>query len=381
MTGSVGIIGAGVGGLAAGLALAQTGWQVQVFEQAPKLAEVGAGIQIAPNGSRVLRHLGLDLSALGQPNPAVVLHTHQGREITCLVQTSTQDAPNMHVHRADLIAALAAAFARAGGQLHLNSPATLADPASATLETKTQSVPFDLVIAADGLNSQTRHSVFAAPPPRFSGHVAWRALVAGVDHAQQTNLYMGPGRHLVSYPLRGGHLTNIVAVSERNHCTPEGWSHPDDPRNLQTAFADFGATVTNLLAKVGSCHLWGLYDHPPMARFHAGQTALLGDACHAMVPFMAQGACMALEDAAVLAQCLEKEPDTPAALAHYSTLRTQRTASVAATARGNARIYHLRPAALRLPLHLGMAIAGKIAPSLMTHRYTWITDFDATDLA
>ena len=217
-----------------------------------------------------------------------------------------------------------------------------------------------IVVAADGLRSGVRAAHFAGAPPRFTGHVAWRALVeaARLPFAPPaaTRVTMGPGRHLVSYPLRGGALVNLVAIEERSAWAAEGWMAPDDPDALRRAFAGWGGGVAPLLAAVEACFLWGLFDHAPLPRWTHGRLALLGDACHPMLPFLAQGATMALEDAWVLAAALDAAADPAAGLAAYAAARLPRTSRVQRAAARSGRI--LSPAAGSARAGAGRAAAG-----------------------
>ncbi len=188
---------------------------------------------------------------------------------------------------------------------------------------------------------------------------------------------MAPGRHLVSYPLRGGELMNFVAVEERDAWTAEGWMTPDDPDNLRRAFSGWDGAAGELLAAVETCHLWGLFDHAPLPRWSAGRLALLGDACHPMLPFLAQGATMALEDAWVLADQLNLAADPAEGLTAYELARLQRTARVQAAAARNGRIYHLRPG-MRDMAHLGLGLVSRLAPGVLAGRFDWLFGTDVT---
>ena len=192
---------------------------------------------------------------------------------------------------------------------------------------------------------------------------------------------MGPGRHLVSYPLRGGKMVNLVAAEERRGWTEEGWSQFDDPANLRAAFAGFGGDVPQLLAAVDRPGLWGLFRHPVARRWYGEGVALLGDAAHPTLPFMAQGANMALEDAFVLACCLSSIEDPQAALARYEGLRRDRCDRIVAAATGNAWKYHLRNPLVRGVAHLGMGMLGRLAPERMLGQFDWIYGYDATRVA
>ena len=185
---------------------------------------------------------------------------------------------------------------------------------------------------------------------------------------------MGPGRHLVSYPLGAG-LRNIVAVMERPDWTAEGWSHEDDPTHLRAAFARFGGPVPGWLAQVDRVGVWGLFRHQIAARWQDGQRVILGDAVHPTLPFMAQGAVMAIEDAWILAACLDRIADQPAALARYQALRAPRVTRVIEAANANARNYHLSGPA-RLIGHTGLRAISKLAPGALLGKFDWLYDYD-----
>ncbi|MDY6860325.1 MAG: FAD-dependent monooxygenase, partial [Pseudomonadota bacterium] len=237
----------------------------------------------------------------------------------------------------------------------------------------------DVVIGADGLHSVLRGVLNPPAPPAFTGQVAWRATVpAEGAAAPRVTVYMGPGRHLVCYPLRGGTMINIVAVEERRAWADEGWSHTDDPAHLRAAFAGFAPEVRTLLARVDEVHLWGLFRHPVARHWHRGQAALLGDAAHPTLPFLAQGANMALEDAWVLAAALGGHDSIEAGLAAYQTARRDRCVRIVDAASRNARNYHLRFAPLRLAAHGALRLGGALAPAAMLGRFDWLYRHDVT---
>ncbi len=389
----IAIVGAGIGGLAAATALARRGARVRVYEQAPALAEVGAGLQIAPNGVAVLEALGLrDAAAAHASLPeAVELFDHRrgGRPVARVPLGAAAIArygrPYWHLHRADLLAVLRAGAEAAGATLHLGARVIAADPAGAAAVlafADGTDTTAGLVIAADGLRSALRTARLTATPPRFTGHVAWRGTVAAADApAELTRLAarvtMGAGRHLVTYPLRGRSLVNFVAIEERAAWTDESWTTPDDPTNLRRAFAGWDGAAGALLAAVDRCFLWGLFDHAPLPRWTDGRLALLGDACHPMLPFLAQGATMALEDAYVLAACLDRTPDPSAGLAAYEAARLARATRVQRAAARSGRLYHLGPA-LAAPAHAILRAASATAPSLLASRFDWLFGTDVT---
>jgi salicylate hydroxylase len=207
--------------------------------------------------------------------------------------------------------------------------------------------------------------------------VAWRALVPGAGEPAEAQVFMGPGRHLVAYPLRGGALVNLVAVEERAAWAAEGWHHAGEPGEMRRAFAGFGGPVPGWLAEVEACALWGLFRHPVASRWHGPGAVLLGDAAHPTLPFLAQGACMALEDAWVLAESLEREGSEAAALASYQAARRDRVVRIVNAATANARNYHLRGPA-RAVAHAGLRAIGGVAPGAMLARFDWLYGHDVT---
>jgi salicylate hydroxylase len=374
------ILGGGVAGLAVALALAQGGGAVEVLEHAPAITEVGAGVQISPNGARVLRALGLDPAAIGDLARAVILHDHRARPVT---RMALPPAPGFYLtHRADLIAALERAARAAGVTLHLLQQIAEAQLTPGGVDLRmatgaTRAAP--LVLGADGLHSRVRAALNGAAVPFFTGQVAWRATIPGDAADPVVQVFMGPGRHLVSYPLRGGALRNLVAVEERRTWAEESWSATDDPANLRAAFAGFGGPVPGWLARVQTAHLWGLFRHPVAPAWTDGQgrAAILGDAAHPTLPFLAQGANLALEDAWELAAHLAAIPDPAAALSAWAIRRRPRAEAVIAAANRNARAYHLR-APLAPLAHAVLRLGGALAPGAALGRFAWVHGYDAT---
>lgn len=386
-SGPANIVGAGVAGLSVALALRQHGLPVRVLEQAPAITEVGAGLQISPNGTRVLRALGLDPAGIGDPARAVILHDARGRPLLHMpLPMPSAEAPGFFLaHRADLIAALERAARAEGAEIrllqHLETASSAADCVDLSFANGARSGA-GLVIGADGLHSALRPVLNGAATPFFTGQVAWRALIPGDGHSDgRVQVFMGPGRHLVSYPLRGGALRNLVAVEERSVWAAESWSQTDDPAALQTAFAGFGGPVPGWLEAVEVVNLWGLFRHPVAARWtdRQGRLAILGDAAHPTLPFLAQGANLALEDAWELAGALVAH-DRIAALSTWEARRRKRVTSVIAAANRNAVLWHLRPPLAALA-HLGLWLGGRIAPRAALLPFRPVHGYDATRFA
>lgn len=379
------VVGAGIGGLALALALRQRGADVVVLEQAEAIAEVGAGIQISPNGMRVIDALGLGdaLRATAVRARAVSLRDYaKGAEVVRLDLTALPETQSyLFVHRADLIDVLAQAVREAGVRVRLLQRVSGVSPGQTPVVHLAHGdhLEADLVVGADGVRSVVRPNVTQTRAPFFTKQVAWRAIVPNVTgHPAHARVHMGPGRHLVSYPLRDGSHVNLVAVQERGVWAEEGWHHQDDPANLRSAFAQFDAEVHRLLAEVTSVAIWGLFRHPVAAQMHAEGVVLLGDAAHPTLPFLAQGANMALEDAWVLARCLGQGREMSQRLAQYQTMRYARSRRVIDAASRNAWKYHLSFPPLRWAAHTGMRLLGQVAPGRLLHQFDWLYQHDVT---
>ncbi|MES2664745.1 MAG: FAD-dependent monooxygenase [Pseudomonadota bacterium] len=380
---SVTVLGAGIAGLAVARALALRGAGVVVLEQAAGFEDVGAGIQISPNGAAVLRALGLGpaLEACSTRAEAVELRNGAtGAVVTRLEVARLRPQHGYHfLHRADLVGLLAEGAREAGVEVRFGQRVDRVDLAGPWPACDLGGIRHEagLLIGADGLHSQVRDALNGATAPFFTRQVAWRALIPGDGGPAVAEVHMGAGRHLVSYPLRGGALRNIVAVEERGDWAAEGWSHRDDPAALRAAFAGFGPRVRGWLDAVQQVHLWGLFRHPVAARWQAGAAAILGDAAHPMLPFLAQGASMALEDAWVLADCLAMADRPAAGLAAYQAARAPRCRRVVDAASLNARLYHLS-GLQRVVAHAGLKAVGRVAPSLPLRRFDWLYGLDVT---
>lgn len=386
---SVTILGAGVAGLAVSRALALRGCRVTVLEQADAIREVGAGLQISPNGACVLRALGLQpqLDAVSTRAEAVqLIDGPTGDPVTRLDLARLRPDQGYHfLHRADLVSLLLKGATEAGVTLRLLSRAVTVDLSgphpAVTLDTG-ERIETPFLVGADGLQSRTRAALNGPEQPFFTHQVAWRAVIpCEPGAAPVAEVHMGPGRHLVSYPLRGGTLRNIVAVEERAKWAEESWTLRDDSMDMRLAFAGFSLRVRAWLDRVEDPWLWGLFRHSvaqtwvkPMGQ---GGVALMGDAAHPTLPFLAQGASMGLEDAWVLARALASHDTVAAALAAYQTLRKPRTTRIVAAASANARAYHLSGLP-RMIGHAGMRALGRLSPGTMLSRFDWLYGHDVT---
>lgn len=383
------VLGAGVAGLAVARALALRGAQVTVLEQADAIREVGAGLQVSPNGAAVLKALGLEAALEASSVRAEAVELRDGLDgglVTRLEVARLRPDQGYHfLHRADLIGLLLDGAREAGVELRLlqkvDSVDLSGDRPRVVMSTGAV-VETGLLVGADGLHSPTRVALNGKVAPFFTHQVAWRTLIPCDPGAPSVaEVHMGPGRHLVSYPLRGGTLRNIVAVEERRRWVEEGWALRDDPLELRLAFERFGPRVRGWLDQVEDVYLWGLFRHPVARQWvkalPQGAVAILGDAAHPTLPFLAQGACMGLEDAWVLAQALSGQTPQAEGLAAYAAARSPRTARIVEAANRNARAYHLA-GPMRGIAHLGLRLGGMLAPSAALARFDWIYGHDVT---
>jgi salicylate hydroxylase len=369
----VAVIGGGIAGLAVAQALARRGAVVSVHEQARELREYGAGLQITPNGGAVLAALGLHDAAEAAGLSAEALEPMDGLTGVRVARFALSGLPGERYrffHRGDLLAMLAEGARRAGVEVQTGAR-VVAEGAGWRVGSGAP-ILADLIIGADGLHSALRPALNGAAEPFFTGQVAWRAVVAA-EAAPTARIWMMPGRHVVTYPLPGGQL-NIVAVREQADWGEEGWHHADDPANLRAVFADAAPELRAILQGVTEVRRWGLFRHPVAARWHGEAVAILGDAAHPTLPFLAQGANLALEDAWVLAACVDRWP-IPEALARYQAARRARVERAIAAANANAVNYHL--AGVKRVAALGaLGLVGRVAPGLFLRRFDWLYRHD-----
>lgn len=389
------IAGAGIGGLTAALALARQGAAVTLFEQAEHLEETGAGIQLAPNATGVLLGLGL----AGRLAPAIVAPrairlraARSGSDIAVMplaARAAWHGAPYWVIHRADLQAALHEAVVgepRVRLMLGARVAGCTIDGDGGGVDarilrgTAAAGHAGSVLVGADGLWSSLRAQFGDAAPPRSAGRTAWRALVpAGALPPRlrepEVTLWLGVGGHLVHYPVRGGSAINIVAVAGEAWQS-SAWSTAADAAELLARFpaADWADDARLLLAAPGPWRKWALYDRPPLRQWGRGPLTLLGDAAHPMLPFLAQGAAMAIEDAAVLAAALAQRPDRPQqALRAYEAARRPRTRRLQHGARRNDLLYHLG-----WPCHaVRDAVLRRLGGDRLLAQYDWIFNWRA----
>jgi salicylate hydroxylase len=386
------VAGAGIGGLTSALALARNGFRVTVLEQAERLEETGAGIQLSPNATRILIGLGLGeqlLPSVVTPQGLRVRNGKSGRELLHMplgeTATARYGAPYWSIHRSDLQAALAAAVS---GNLNINLKLgrRMEDFAvhggSVSVQARQQTGVWheqgDALIAADGLWSAARSHIGFDDAPRFVKRVAWRALIpadqAAIEFREPLiHLWLGPDAHVVHYPVKAGALINIVVIIDDSWNAP-GWSAPANRDDLLARLPPerWSPQLLELLNAPATWLRWALFARRPLRRWSQGPVALIGDAAHPMLPYLAQGAAMAIEDAAISAQSLAQMPDdAEAALKSYCAVRRARANKVQQLAARNGQRYHfgglngaVRDAAMRL-----------MGGTRLLRHYDWIYDW------
>ncbi|WP_158814035.1 FAD-dependent monooxygenase [Methylocapsa sp. S129] len=391
MTGRALIVGAGIGGLTAALAIAKAGFEVAIFERTAVLEEFGAGLQLTPNATRILERLdaleAVQSRALA-PRAICILRGRDGALLSRLPLESAQrrwGAPYLVIHRADLQRALVERVAQAPNitlTLGAEVGGVTSDESGVTIGVKRGAIGLrergDFLIGADGLRSiiRERLGLGGRDEASFSGRVAFRAQVGAHSVAErlretEVTLRLGTKTHLVHYPLREGAIVNLVAVIESGWRAKKGddpWDGSADRASLARAFAHWAPQARALIDGAAEWRAWPLYDRPAIPSLASGRVALLGDAAHPMLPFLAQGAAQAIEDAGALADCLKASSDPSQALAAYSQRRAPRAARVQAEAKAQARFYHMS-GPLALGRNLGMRMLG---PDRLLRRFDWL---------
>ncbi len=352
----VAIVGGGIGGVAAAAFLQRAGLPAVVYEQAAELTEVGAGLVLAPNAVRLLRRLGVLGKLLDRAVPLDVGWEFRRWENGQIL--SAEDLAGScerlygertyTVHRADLLSAIAAALPAGTVELERRCTGVSVRGDRAVLSfADGTSAGADVVIGADGVHSTVRGAVTEPAPARYSGLCGFRAIVPadrapGFTRRRAQTLWIGPGHHLVHYPISGGAAVNLFACAPAGEYTVESWSATATVDEFLAEFAGWDQRLQDLIRQAGPPGRWALLDREPLGRWSRGPITLLGDAAHPMFPFFAQGAAQAIEDAAVLARCLAEDPQAPArALRRYESLRIGRTTRLQQVSHARAHVNHL----------------------------------------
>ncbi len=387
------IVGAGIGGLTAALALLREGHEVEVYEQAPRLAELGAGVQISANGARVLFSLGLEAAIRKvwcEPAGKEIRLWNTG-ETWKLFDLGSQSvarygAPYFMIHRADLHGVLIDAVrALRPDAIRLGVRCTGFDDdgSTVTLRLGDERVTGDALIGADGVHSGIRNILVGDDKPVFTGCMAWRGLVpidklpAHLRRNVGVN-WVGPGGHVINYLLRRGEIFNFVGIVERDWRV-ESWTERGTRDECAADFAGWHGDIHAIIRNIAEPYKWALLGREPLARFSFGRATLLGDAAHPTLPMLAQGANMAIEDGMVLARCFTSYGDAETALSQYSAARVDRTAKLVRGATEMAKRFH-NPA-LREAAGAKAYVDAQWSEQTVKQRYDWIFEYDATRVA
>jgi salicylate hydroxylase len=384
------IIGGGIAGLAAAVALHRRGIEVTVYEQAPELSEIGAGVQMTPNAMNALKALGLEQSAMAvafEPESQVLRSWKSGRVIYRApirgVFRERFGAPLCSFHRADLLSVLAAPLPDRA--VRLDARCVAVEPgknSAAAYFADGSAVEADIVVGADGIHSLVRTHLFGADKPRFTGCMCWRGLVpaeripAGLIEPSSSN-WMGPHGHVVHYYVRRGEMVNFVAIHDTEEWTEESWIREADRDELMATYAGWNERLLRLFECSDKYFKWGLFDREPLPQWTKRRVTLLGDSAHAMLPFLAQGAAMGIEDGCALAELVARLPeDLDEALRRYEAMRVPRTRRAVIGSRERAKLNHLPSRWARLKRDVEYLARRALYSDGTAHRVAWLYGYD-----
>lgn len=393
---NIGIIGAGIAGLASALALLKEGYRVTVFEKNTELKELGAGIQLSPNATRILNDwhlLNLIQTQAVAPSGVRFMHWQSGKVLADFpLNQKTQQSPYLHIHRADLYQCLVNAIEAhknltlrlAETVVEINAFETHCSIRSKTIHNEIADVNFDYVIGADGVHSLCRELIAPNAPANFTGNVAWRGIIPikklPKHFEKKAHLVMAPAAHLVFYYIKGGEFLNYVAIKEHSNFKNESWTEKGSIENLLQDFSAWHEDFLNILKQSDTDNLyrWALYDREPLNSWHKGRCIILGDAAHPVLPYLAQGAAMALEDAQCLAFCFAEalKNNTEHKFGeHFYSLRAERCTQVLMASRANRQLYHENNRIKREIRDLGSRIFTRIYPEFLNKKLNWLYSY------
>jgi salicylate hydroxylase len=390
---SIGIVGGGIGGLAAAVMLLQAGFDVHVYEQARAISEIGAGIQISPNASRLLHRLGFAEAMADVGVRPLWRHQRRWNDGHTIVRAPLGNAleerfgaPYYNFHRADLITMLASALP--AERLHLGHRLAGFTDDGSEVEARFENgstIACDALVGADGIHSAVRTTLLGPEAPTFTGCVAYRGLVPA-ERLEALHLpveaqnWLGPGKHIVHYYVSSLHFINVVCVVEQEHWAGESWTNPGEVADVLAAFEGWHPDVRTLIGAIDETFKWGLFDRPPLSRWSVGRVTLLGDSCHAMLPFAAQGAVQSIEDGATLAACLKgvSSGGVEEALAKYESLRLPRATRLQTMSRSNKTNFHFSDGPEQ---EARDSLSAASANESDFNSFAWLYDHDASTVA
>jgi salicylate hydroxylase len=387
----VAIIGGGIGGLAAAVSLYQRGIEVEVYEQSAKISEIGAGLNLSPNAIKAFRALDLEaeIVAIGFESDFQVIRSWQGRVISRQSRkgafTERFGAPHLTLHRADLLDVMSRTLPdsvfRLGARCTAVEPGDGATPARARFADGS-AIEADVIVGADGIRSVVRTSLFGPDAPRFTGCVCWRGLVPrdvvprGLISSDGT-MYLGPHGHVVHYLVRRDELVNFVAHYDSDAWTEESWTQECERSEVMQTYAGWHEPLLRLFECAEHYYKWALYDRDPPERWSLGRATLLGDSAHAMLPYLGQGAAMAIEDGYILAAAIAQMPqDLVAALRRYEQLRMPRAHRTVLGSRARAKMNHMASPWGRFKRNVGLAVRQRFGIDKTAFQADWLYAYD-----
>jgi len=387
----IAIVGGGIAGLCTALCLKQRGFEPIVVEKAKAFSDVGAGLQLGPNAVKVLSALGLGevlLNVSDRPQTLMLKSGYSGQTMLSVPFGSAAEerwgAPYLHIHRADLVAVLAEALKAQGIACKLDCEVVAVESQGSGVSlicASKERINADIVVAADGVRSRLRDIWFNKSAPEYTGSVAWRAVVdvqalGRFKLEKVATVWTGRGRHAVTYLLRGGSLANLVAVIDDKDPTDQSWQQLGSADEAITDFKGFDPAVLKILRKAPTLYKWGLYQQKLPKQWHRDRAVLIGDACHAMPPFLAQGAAMAIEDAWVLADTLDKHGAD--GLDAYQARREDRVAKVMAQSNANGARFHMSSDVARIGAFAALGAGDRLSDTQKLAQFDWLYGVDVT---
>ena len=377
------IIGAGIGGMTTALCLRHFGIKASLYERSSQVTTAGAGIQLSPNAHRVLSYIGLTdkIAAVSRRCKGVKVFDYKSDSQMALLDYLNFKSNDLFsfCHRADLVSILYEACKKQEIPVHFNKKFEKITDGKAIFSDG-ETLFADLIIGADGLHSNARKIVFGEVKAIFTKQIAWRSIVPNsINQCDFAHVTLAPKRHIVSYPIRNGSQLNLVLIKEQNDWQPDGWRHLEDPSVVKENFKDFSGKTAKIIDSIEDVYKWGLFRYPLRKNWYKDRVVLIGDAAHPTLPFLAQGAAMAIEDSFVLASKFSEFPTILSAFTEFQSDRLPRVQRVINASAKNARTFHLSNTIARLVFHTILQLFSKFLPRLLLKRFNWIYDKDVTN--